>query len=77
MEYVVVIEKAANNYSAYVPDLPGCIATGPTHEETLDQIRSAIEFHIEGIVEDGDPIPEPTTTTAIVETFAPAAAARS
>lgn len=77
MEYVVVIEKAANNYSAYVPDLPGCIATGPTREKTLDQIRSAIEFHIEGIVEDGDPIPEPTTTTAIVETFAPTAAARS
>lgn len=77
MEYVVVIEKAANNYSAYVPDLPGCIATGPTREETLDQIRSAIEFHIEGIVEDGDSIPEPTTTAAAVEVFAPAAAARS
>ena len=73
MEYVVVIEKAANNYSAYVPDLPGCIATGSTREETEAEIRSAIEFHIEGIVEDGDPIPEATTTVSIVAVSLPAA----
>ena len=73
MQYVVVIEKAANNYSAYVPDLPGCIATGSTREETEAEIRSAIEFHLEGIVEDGDPIPEPTTTTSVVAVSLPAA----
>ena len=75
MQYVVVIEKAANNYCAYVPDLPGCIATGSTRDETLAEIRSAIEFHIEGIVEDGEPIPEPTTTAAVVEISIPMAAA--
>ena len=73
MQYVVVIEKAANNYSAYVPDLPGCIATGSTREETEAEIRSAIEFHLEGILEDGDPIPEPTTTASIVAVSLPAA----
>ncbi len=73
MQYVVVIEKAANNYSAYVPDLPGCIATGSTREETEAEIRSAIKFHLEGIVEDGDPIPEATTTTSVVAVSLPAA----
>ena len=73
MQYVVVIEKAANNYSAYVPDLPGCIATGSTREEAEAEIRSAIEFHLEGIVEDGDPIPEPTTTASVVAVSLPAA----
>ena len=71
MQYVVVIEKAANNYSAYVPDLPGCIATGSTREETEAEIRSAIEFHLEGIVEDGDPIPEATTTASVVAVSLP------
>ena len=75
MQYVVVIEKAANNYCAYVPDLPGCIATGSTRDETLAEIRSAIEFHIEGIVEDGEPIPETTTAAAVVEISIPMAAA--
>lgn len=73
MQYVVVIEKAANNYSAYVPDLPGCIATGSTREETEAEIRSAIQFHLEGIVEDGDPIPEATTTASVVAVSLPAA----
>ena len=49
MKYAVVIEKAPSNYSAYVPDLPGCVATGDTVEETEREIRSAIEFHIEGL----------------------------
>ena len=53
MRYAIVIEKAENNYSAYVPDLPGCAATGATVEEAEAQIREAIEFHLEGLREDG------------------------
>lgn len=73
MQYVVVIEKAVNNYCAYVPDLPGCIATGATREATEAEIRSAIEFHIEGLLEDGDPIPEPTASASVVAVSLPAA----
>ncbi len=61
MEYAIVIEKAANNYSAYVPDLPDCIATGETIEEVEREIREAIEFHLDGMREDGEPIPPPTS----------------
>ena len=57
MRYAVVIEKAAGNYSAYVSDLPGCVATGATVEETEAQMREAIEFHIAGLREDGLPVP--------------------
>jgi len=57
MRYAVVLEKTENNYSAYVPDLPGCVATGFTIEETEREIREAISFHIEGLIEDGLPIP--------------------
>jgi predicted RNase H-like HicB family nuclease len=60
MQYAVVIEKADHNYAAYVPDLPGCIATGISLEETEQQIREAIAFHLQGLREDGQPIPEPT-----------------
>ena len=67
MNYTVVIEKTRNNYAAYVPDLPGCLATGMTREEVLEQVREAIEFHIEGMIEDGETIPEPQTTAAVVE----------
>lgn len=67
MRYAVVIEKAEGNYSAYVPDLPGCVATGVTLEETERQIRSAIEFHLEGMREEGLTIPEPTTVIQSVE----------
>jgi predicted RNase H-like HicB family nuclease len=59
MRYAVVIEKAENNYSAYVPDLPGCIATGTTVGETEQLIREAIELHLAGLREDGEPIPQP------------------
>ena len=59
MRYAIVLEKTANNYSAYVPDLPGCVATGHTIEETEREIREAIEFHIEGLREDGLIIPQP------------------
>ncbi len=67
MRYAIVIEKAQNNYSAYVPDLPGCIATGATIEEAEAQIREAIEFHIAGLREDGTPIPEPSSRVDYVE----------
>ena len=60
MRYGIVIEKAQGNYSAYVPDLPGCVATGDTVAETEDQIREAIRFHIEGLREDGSPVPPPS-----------------
>ena len=56
MRYAIVIEKAENNYSAYVPDLPGCVATGKTVEETRQQINEAIELHLRGMREDGLPI---------------------
>jgi predicted RNase H-like HicB family nuclease len=61
MRYAIVIETAKNNYSAYVPDLPGCVATDATIEEAETQIREAIEFHIVGLREDGDPVPEPSS----------------
>jgi predicted RNase H-like HicB family nuclease len=68
MQYAVVIEKVPNsNYSAYVPDLPGCISTGDTLEETKLNIHEAIEFHLDGMRQDGDPIPEPTTQVAYAE----------
>ena len=59
MEYTVVIERSPNNFAAYVPDLPGCVATGDNREELLDEIREAIAFHIEGLIADGDPVPNP------------------
>ena len=67
MTYAVIIEKAEHNYSAYVPDLPGCVATGKTREETARSIREAISFHLEGLREDGIPIPEPQTSAEFVE----------
>ena len=67
MRYGVVIEKAEGNYSAYVPDLPGCIATGHTVQEVEQEIREAIRFHIDGLLEDGQPIPPPTTICDYVE----------
>jgi predicted RNase H-like HicB family nuclease len=61
MRYAIVIERANDNFSAYAPDLPGCVATGATLEETEKAIREAIEFHIEGLREDGAPVPPPTS----------------
>ena len=60
MDYRIVIEKTPNNYSAYVPDLPGCVATGGTRPEVTQNIREAIAFHLDGMREDGDPIPAPS-----------------
>ncbi len=59
-EYTVIYERGSENWSAYVPDLPGCIATGTTREEVEQQIREAIAFHLEGMRRHGEPIPEPT-----------------
>lgn len=70
MRYAIVVEKAGNNYSAYVPDLPGCVATGSTIEETERDIREAIELHIEGMMEDGLPIPQPTSIVQYIEVTA-------
>lgn len=67
MQYAVVIEKGERNYSAYVPDLPGCAATGDTLEEVRQEIRAAVDFHIEGLKEDGIPVPDPTTVCDYVE----------
>ena len=61
MRYAVVIEQTKSNYSAYVPDLPGCVATGYTIEEVEAQIREAIAFHLEGLREDGTPLPHPAS----------------
>ncbi len=69
MRYGIVIEKANGNYSAYVPDLPGCISTGNTVEEAEEQIREAIRFHLEGLKEDNCPSPSPlvSATTSKLE----------
>lgn len=70
MKYAVVIEKSRNGYSAYVPDLPGCIAAADTLPETEDLIRQAIIYHLEMLRESGDPIPEPQCTATVVEVAA-------
>lgn len=67
MRYAIVIEKANGNYSAYVPDLPGCVATGETVAAVESEIRDAIRFHIDGLKEDGLPVPEPTSIADYVE----------
>jgi predicted RNase H-like HicB family nuclease len=67
MRYAVVIEKAGGNYSAYVPDLPGCVATGDTLAEVEAEIRDAIRFHIEGLKEDGLDVPKPTSIAEYVD----------
>ena len=67
MRYAIVIENAGNNYSAYVPDLPGCVATGATPAEVEALLREAIEFHIEGLREDGIRVPEPSSRVEYVE----------
>ncbi|HVT82148.1 MAG TPA: type II toxin-antitoxin system HicB family antitoxin [Phycisphaerae bacterium] len=73
MRYAVVIEKAKRNYSAYVPDLPGCVATGKSVHETLLAIRAAIEFHLEGMVEDGETIPDPACLVDYADVQIPSA----
>jgi len=65
-QYLVVIERAPHNFAAYSPDLPGCVATGRTKEETVANMREAIAFHLEGLRTDGQPIPPPSTTAEYV-----------
>jgi predicted RNase H-like HicB family nuclease len=67
MRYAVVIEKGERNYSAYVPDLPGCVSVGDTPEQVKSEIRDAIEFHLEGMREDGLPVPQPSSKADYVE----------
>jgi predicted RNase H-like HicB family nuclease len=67
MRYAVIIERAEGNYSAYVPDLPGCVATGATVEEVERDIRDAIRFHIDGLKADGLPVPAPTSIAEYVD----------
>jgi len=70
MRYAIVIERAEGNYSAYVSDLPGCVATGATVEETGQLIREAIELHLTGLGEDGLPIPQPSSQVGYIEVAA-------
>jgi len=65
-QYLVVIEKANGNYSAYVPDLPGCVATGETVADVRERMRQAISLHIQGLREDGLPVPTPSTSSEYV-----------
>lgn len=67
MRYAVVIERAKRNYAAYVPDLPGCVATGQTLEETETQIQEALQLHLRGMQEDSLPIPEPSSRVKYIE----------
>jgi predicted RNase H-like HicB family nuclease len=68
MRYAVIIEKGEDSYGAYVPDLPGCVAVGDTPEEVKTLIQEAIEFHLEGLQEDGELIPQPNSSIEYVET---------
>ncbi len=67
MKYAVIVEEGKESFGAYVPDLPGCVAAGETKEEVLELIQEAIEFHIEGMREDGQPVPEPSSSIEYVE----------
>ncbi len=67
MRFAIVIERAGDNFSAYVPDLPGCIATGNTVKDVENEIRDAIRFHLDGLREDGLPVPQPTSIADYVE----------
>ncbi len=68
--YAIVIEKAPSNFAGYVPDLPGCVATGATVEETERLLREAIELHLDGLREDGLPVPEPSSVVEYVDVAA-------
>lgn len=67
MRYAVVIEQAGDGYSAYVPDLPGCVATGKSVDVVEGEIRDAIRFHVEGLAEDGLPVPQPSARAEYVD----------
>ena len=67
MRYAVIVEEGETSFGAYVPDLPGCTAVGETRQEVLRLIQEAIEFHIEGLREDGQPVPEPSSSIEYIE----------
>jgi predicted RNase H-like HicB family nuclease len=67
MRYLVVVERGPTSYGAYVPDLPGCVAAGESEAEVLSLIREAIELHLEGLKDEGEPTPSPSSTSALVE----------
>lgn len=67
MRYAVIVEEGENSFGAYVPDLPGCAAVAETREEVLSLIQEAIDFHIEGLREDGQPVPEPSSSVEYIE----------
>jgi predicted RNase H-like HicB family nuclease len=67
MQYLVVVEKGPTSFGAYVPDLPGCVAAADSRDEVLGLIREAIEFHLEGLREEGQPIPEPSSSSAVID----------
>ena len=73
MKYVAIVVRAGNGYSAYLPDLPGCIAAGDTFEETNRLIQEAVVFHLEGMVEDEEAFPEPSSVAIEVEVPVPGA----
>lgn len=70
MQFTVIVERGPTSWGAYVPDLPGCVAAGETREEALQLIRDAIEFHLEGLKEQGEPLPEPHSHGEVVEVHA-------
>ena len=70
MKFLAIIEKTATGFSAYSPDLPGCVATGATLEAASENMKSAIDFHVEGLREDGQEIPAPSSTATYIETAA-------
>ena len=72
-KFAIIIEWGPNNYSSYAPDVPGCVATGQTVEETISNMREAIQFHLEFMHEEGDPLPQSTSLCEMVEVEIPAA----
>jgi predicted RNase H-like HicB family nuclease len=70
LKFAIIITRSETGYGAYVPDLPGCIATGKTELDVRERIQAAIEIHLRSMREDGDPIPQPTSTAATVEVAA-------
>ena len=70
MKYLVVVERSENGFGAYVPDLPGCVAVADTREEVVTLIQESIEFHIEDLKESGDPVPQPTSQSELVDVHA-------
>ncbi len=70
MKYLIVVEKSESGYGAYVPDLPGCVAAAESRDEVVRLIRDAMEFHVEGLRESGDPVPEPFSRSELIEIHA-------